>query len=139
MDFFRVYIEYQSGLDLFIHVVGVASLVLMFIVWSGLFAAERGGVTAGQLGRLKNRALVVRRISGVVTDILPLLGLFGTVAALLVTFANIGPAVAPSEIIANFAPGLTTTVSGLIWAVVNLVVLQTVFIPAQRKVFPEST
>lgn len=139
MDFFKVYLEYQSGLDLFIHVVGLVSLLLMLSVWWRLFAAERGGVNTSRLGRLKYQTMVVRRFSGVVTDILPLLGLFGTVAALLVTFAKIGPAMAPSEIIANFAPGLTTTVSGLVWAVVNLVVLQTVFVPAQRKVFPEST
>ncbi len=137
MDFFKIYIEYQSGLDLLIHGIGIASLVMLLWVWAGLYAAEGGRVNAANLGRLNHRAAVARRIGGVVTDILPLLGLFGTVAALLVTFANIGPTVAPSEIIANFAPGLTTTVSGLVWAVVNLVVLQTLFVPAQNKVFPE--
>ncbi|MCS7014788.1 MAG: MotA/TolQ/ExbB proton channel family protein [Gemmatales bacterium] len=53
----------------------------------------------------------------------PLLGLFGTVAGILQTFAVIGlrQTVPQQEILRLYAPALTTTASGLLMALVNVV------------------
>lgn len=53
----------------------------------------------------------------------PLLGLFGTVAGILQTFAAIGlrQTVPQQEILRLYAPALTTTASGLLMALVNVV------------------
>ncbi|GBD37104.1 hypothetical protein HRbin36_02234 [bacterium HR36] len=53
----------------------------------------------------------------------PLLGLFGTVAGILQTFAAIGlrQVVPQQEILRLYAPALTTTASGLLMALVNVV------------------
>lgn len=52
----------------------------------------------------------------------PLLGLIGTVAAILQTFGSITPGSnpTPSEIIRKYAPAITATGSGLFMALVNL-------------------
>lgn len=53
----------------------------------------------------------------------PLLGLIGTVAAILQTFSSIGTsaeAVQPSEIIRKYAPAITATGSGLFMALMNI-------------------
>lgn len=59
------------------------------------------------------------------TELLPLLGLLGTVIALLNTFyvfGGYGGDQVPElgQMVLTFAPALTTTVSGLIWAVLNI-------------------
>lgn len=56
------------------------------------------------------------------TEILPLLGLLGTVIALLNTFYGLGRSETPDlqEMIVTFAPALTTTISGLLGAIINL-------------------
>lgn len=50
----------------------------------------------------------------------PLLGLLGTVAAILQTFGSITPTVTPSEIIRKYAPAITATGSGLFMALMNI-------------------
>ena len=52
----------------------------------------------------------------------PLLGLIGTVAAILQTFGSITPGVnpTPQEIIRKYAPAITATGSGLFMALVNI-------------------
>lgn len=52
----------------------------------------------------------------------PLLGLIGTVAAILQTFSAFGPGVNPSpaEIIRKYAPAITATGSGLFMALINI-------------------
>ncbi len=50
----------------------------------------------------------------------PLLGLLGTVAAILQTFNSITPTVTPQEIIRKYAPAITATGSGLFMALVNI-------------------
>jgi hypothetical protein len=51
----------------------------------------------------------------------PLLGLIGTVAAILQTFSSIGPGpTAPQEIIKKYAPAITATGSGLFMALMNI-------------------
>ena len=50
----------------------------------------------------------------------PLLGLIGTVAAILQTFNTIKPGVTPSEIIRAYAPAITATGGGLYMAFINI-------------------
>ncbi|MDO5581201.1 MAG: MotA/TolQ/ExbB proton channel family protein [Planctomycetia bacterium] len=65
-----------------------------------------------------------QRVLAMLMEILPLLGLLGTILALLKTFQSIGMdsgTINIHEIISNFAPALTTTASGIIMLVINLV------------------
>lgn len=50
----------------------------------------------------------------------PLLGLIGTVAGILQTFAGITGAMEPAEIIQRYAPAITATGSGLLMALLNI-------------------
>ena len=50
----------------------------------------------------------------------PLLGLLGTVAAILQTFSSVAPGVTPHEIIRKYAPAITATGSGLFMALINI-------------------
>ena len=50
----------------------------------------------------------------------PLLGLIGTVAAILQTFSSIGTNPTPQDIIKKYAPAITATGSGLFMALVNI-------------------
>src|SRR5262249_59285795 len=50
----------------------------------------------------------------------PLLGLLGTVAAILQTFSEMSEKVTPREIIENYAPAITATGSGLFMALINI-------------------
>jgi hypothetical protein len=56
----------------------------------------------------------------------PLLGLIGTVAAILQTFSAIAPGVTPQEIIRSYSPAITATGSGLFMALVNILPAWTV-------------
>jgi hypothetical protein len=50
----------------------------------------------------------------------PLLGLLGTVAAILQTFSSITGTVAPEQVIRLYAPAITATGSGLFMALLNI-------------------
>src|SRR5207249_5668217 len=50
----------------------------------------------------------------------PLLGLLGTVAAILQTFSSIHGSITPQEIIRKYAPAITATGSGLFMALMNI-------------------
>jgi len=50
----------------------------------------------------------------------PLLGLLGTVAAILQTFSSVTATVTPQEIIRKYAPAITATGSGLFMALINI-------------------
>ncbi len=58
----------------------------------------------------------------------PLLGLIGTVAAILQTFSSITPDVKPPEIIKKYAPAITATGSGLFMALINILPTWTVLL-----------
>ncbi len=59
----------------------------------------------------------------------PLLGLIGTVAAILQTFSSISSsAVTPQEIIRKYAPAITATGGGLLMALINILPSWTVSI-----------
>ncbi|MDR0390472.1 MAG: MotA/TolQ/ExbB proton channel family protein [Planctomycetaceae bacterium] len=66
------------------------------------------------------------------TELLPVLGLIGTVAAMLNTFdafsATRSGGVDIGVIVNKFAPAMTTTLSGLIMVVINLPLNQILFI-----------
>ncbi|MDR3111361.1 MAG: MotA/TolQ/ExbB proton channel family protein [Planctomycetaceae bacterium] len=57
-------------------------------------------------------------------ETLPLMGLGGTVLSLMNTLGSIGNTVDPNSIVVKFAPALSTTLSGMIWLVLNLFLLQ---------------
>lgn len=50
----------------------------------------------------------------------PLLGLIGTVAAILLTFNAIKPGITPQDIIHTYAPAITATGGGLYMAFINI-------------------
>jgi hypothetical protein len=50
----------------------------------------------------------------------PLLGLIGTVAAILQTFSQVAPGTSPGSIIRLYAPALTATGSGLFMSLLNI-------------------
>ena len=50
----------------------------------------------------------------------PLLGLLGTVAAILQTFSSMSDTVTPREIIRSYSPAITATGSGLFMALINI-------------------
>src|SRR5205085_8628319 len=50
----------------------------------------------------------------------PLLGLLGTVAAILQTFSSMTGTITPQEIIRKYAPAITATGSGLFMALLNI-------------------
>jgi len=50
----------------------------------------------------------------------PLLGLIGTVAAILQTFGSVAPGVTPQQIISKYGPAITATGSGLFMAFINI-------------------
>jgi hypothetical protein len=70
-------------------------------------------------------------------ELLPVLGLIGTVVAMLNTFSEFS--ITPGEgvdivvIIRRFAPAMTTTLSGLIMVVINLPLNQILYILSQNK------
>jgi hypothetical protein len=70
-------------------------------------------------------------------ELLPVLGLIGTVIAMLNTFSEFsvvhGEGVDIAIIIRKFAPAMTTTLSGLFMIVINLPLNQILFILANNK------
>jgi hypothetical protein len=50
----------------------------------------------------------------------PLLGLIGTVAGIMQTFASVTGPMSPAQIIRSYAPALTATASGLLMALLNI-------------------
>jgi hypothetical protein len=58
----------------------------------------------------------------------PLLGLIGTVAAILQTFSSVTPDVKPPDIIKKYAPAITATGSGLFMALINILPTWTVLL-----------
>lgn len=92
-----------------------------------------GSLINQDLARAEDRATKIIRLATLAIDGFPLLGLLGTVASLLVTFAGMKGPQLSTNIIADFAPGLTSTVSGLICSIANLVVFHLLLVPAAIK------
>ncbi len=74
------------------------------------------------------------------TELLPLLGIIGTVVGLLNTFSTFAVAEGGGgpdlgQVVSSFAPALSTTLSGLLMAVLNLMlnVFLRLSVPAMRR------
>jgi biopolymer transport protein ExbB/TolQ len=108
-------IALDNGFDLLILSLGALLVVLHAIAF---------------LGRWLRRKMFVQRLEYyqslllLFTELLPILGLLGTMLALMHTFEGIGDAPEGKPEIAamiqRFAPALTTTISGLIMVLPNL-------------------
>ena len=70
-------------------------------------------------------------------DCLPLAGLVGTVWTLMGTMAQIKGNVESVAIINKFAPALTTTFWGILFAIINMAIYRTKFTPNFKDAFPE--
>jgi hypothetical protein len=101
-----------SWIDLVIYIYGISLLTwCIVLIW-----CEKWWVTPKLAkGRDKIAALC---------EILPLLGLAGTVLSLMGTLNSIRNTISPNDIVLNFAPALSTTLSGMVCLVVNLIFLQ---------------
>lgn len=123
-------------LDAFILLLGAAVAI---IAVAGGKSLSRDARIEQKHERHKRRARwqATLRATSVITDILPLLGLLGTALAILNTFMSLGGSIQSTEIVAKFAPGLTTTVSGISMAILNTVLIQIYFAPAFEKRFED--
>ncbi|MEZ6044255.1 MAG: MotA/TolQ/ExbB proton channel family protein [Planctomycetaceae bacterium] len=126
-EFLSLYLNHLSFIDWIILVLGGA--VLVFQVRERKYLLAHQNSINKELLEAKQRASRVFRVTTVGIDGFPLLGLLGTVASLLVTFAGISGNKVTTNVISDFAPGLTSTVSGLACSLVNLVVLQMFLVP----------
>jgi biopolymer transport protein ExbB/TolQ len=132
IQFIRLYWTYLSVIDWTILVLGVVVIGRQLREYRFLKRSS-GNLINQDLCRAEDRAAKIIRLATLAIDGFPLLGLLGTVASLLVTFAGMkGPQIT-TNIIADFAPGLTSTVSGLICAITNLIVFQLLLVPAAMK------
>ena len=106
------YLEHLTTLDWFILGLGAILFVVQILLawramqWRGLSFDERPD---GWLSNLAQAA-----------EWFPLLGLIGTVAGILQTFAGINGSMEPAEIINRYAPAITATGSGLLMALLNI-------------------
>jgi flagellar motor component MotA len=70
-----------------------------------------------------DRLVGLLRFGSFSTELLPILGIIGTCLALLLTLTDLGQSATFDirQVATNFAPALSTTVSGLVFAVLNLI------------------
>lgn len=121
---FESYWHYLSPFDWIILSVGI---VLMLFQLSAIFLRcfSHNVFFVQHLGRIQSACLQW-------TELLPVLGLIGTVLAMLNTFSEFD--VSPEAgvnivgIIQRFAPAMTTTLSGLFMVVVNLPLNQLLYL-----------
>jgi hypothetical protein len=109
------YVEKLSSMDAVILVFGFSLFLLQMMLswkalhWRGTRFDERFDSWLNRLGQA--------------AEWFPLLGLLGTVAAILQTFSSITGRVPPEEIIQKYAPAITATGSGLFMALFNIIPL----------------
>ena len=127
------YLTNLSALDALISLLGI--LVATLALWGGWRLSKAAPTRSRTIEEQLQRWLNAKRIMTVLTDLFPLFGLLGTALAILNTFMNLSGPVDPTSVVANFAPGLTTTISGIFWALVNTLLLQLYFAPAFDKRF----
>jgi hypothetical protein len=105
------YIDHLTSLDVIILSLGAGLFILQILFaykalrWRGTSFDERPDPWLTNLAQA--------------AEWFPLLGLLGTVAAILQTFSGI-TTFTPQEIIKNYAPAITATGSGLFMALVNI-------------------
>ena len=108
----KFYLEHLTALDGLILALGCTLFVIQLILalralrWRGPGFDERPDAWLTHLAQA--------------AEWFPLLGLLGTVAGILQTFAGTTGSVTPAEVIRNYAPAITATGSGLLMALVNI-------------------
>jgi len=106
------YLQHLTALDGVILVVGAVLFVLQMLCayralrWVGPGFDERADPWLTNLAQA--------------AEWFPLLGLLGTVFAILQTFSSMSDTVTPREIISRYAPAITATGSGLFMALINI-------------------
>jgi hypothetical protein len=126
---FNSYFEFISGWDWII--ISYGSFLALFQIYA-IFMRYGGKriFFVQNLGRIQESCLQW-------AELLPVLGLIGTVVAMLNTFAEFsvthGEGVDIAVIIRKFAPAMTTTLSGLFMVIINLPLNQVLFILANDK------
>lgn len=131
---FEAYWHYLSSFDWIILSVGLI-LMLFQLVAIVLRCCSSKVFFVQHLGRIQSACLQW-------TELLPVLGLIGTVLAMLNTFSAFSVSqetgVDVVEIIKRFAPAMTTTLSGLFMVVVNLPLNQLLYLLIPRDVVRKS-
>jgi hypothetical protein len=108
----RFYLNHLTWMDVLILSVGLVLFVAQMLLalkalrWRGTGFDERPDAFLSSLAQA--------------AEWFPLLGLLGTVAAILQTFSEMSEKVTPREIIENYAPAITATGSGLFMALINI-------------------
>jgi hypothetical protein len=106
------YLEHLTPLDILILVLGGTLFLSQILLawralrWRGTSFDERPDPWLSHLAQA--------------AEWFPLLGLLGTVAGILQTFAGTTGNVTPAEVIRNYAPAITATGSGLLMALLNI-------------------
>ncbi|MDR1486193.1 MAG: MotA/TolQ/ExbB proton channel family protein [Planctomycetaceae bacterium] len=126
---FNSYFGFFSGLDWVI--IGCGGFLALFQLFAIFMRySSRRVFFVQNLGQVQLSCLQF-------AELLPVLGLIGTVAAMLNTFHafTIKPdeGVEIATIVRTFAPAMTTTLSGLLMVVINLPLNQILFILANNK------
>jgi hypothetical protein len=106
------YLTHLTALDVLILALGCALFVIQLLLgwralrWRGPGFDERPDAWLTHLAQA--------------AEWFPLLGLLGTVAGILQTFAGTTGSVTPAQVIHNYAPAITATGSGLLMALLNI-------------------
>lgn len=121
---FEAYWHYITPFDWVILSVGAALFLFQAFAVFMRYASDRV-LFVQHLGRVQSACLQW-------TEILPVLGLIGTVVAMLNTFSEFEVSaesgVNIAGVIQRFAPAMTTTLSGLFMVVVNLPLNQVLYL-----------
>jgi hypothetical protein len=130
-ELFLAYWKHFSGADYFICLFGIVVAGLqLWAYWQARQSNVKSGPAYVALDRKIEWAL---RVSGFGIDSLPMLGLLGTVGSLLNTLAGMKGTRLADDAIANFAPALTTTISGLLLSLINLAILELALKPEFQR------
>jgi len=106
------YLQHLTWMDVLILSIGISLFILQMLLtlkalrWRGTSFDERSDHFLSSLAQA--------------AEWFPLLGLLGTVAAILQTFSSMTETVTPREIIRSYAPAITATGSGLFMALINI-------------------
>ncbi|MGI5832485.1 MAG: MotA/TolQ/ExbB proton channel family protein [Thermoguttaceae bacterium] len=115
---FSYYLHYRTGFDYFI--IGVGGVIFLLILFLALLVPIWSKKDFFRNYKKRKRTLDLLSSA---TQLLPLLGLLGTVLAMLGTFSGIGASgkqIDPTKVISDFAPALTTTATGIMCLLFNL-------------------
>ena len=111
------YIDFLNGFDRFILCVGFLIILLQGILFVGYIL---------KVATLERTAITWLNWLHELCELFPLLGLLGTVGGLLNTFKNVQLNAEKGfdigSMLGDFAPALTSTVSGIVALMLNLVV-----------------